>query len=104
MGPVVLADRRALSEAGIIVLVMPRIKGQLDLKNMLVVSRGFVFMKEAEEVIQFIKEGTAKVVDGFKGKVSDQKLKQAIERKLSRKLYRVIQREPLIVPVIYEAR
>ncbi len=104
VGPVVLADRRALSEAGIIVLVMPRIKGQLDLKNMLVVSRGFVFMKEAEEVIQFIKEGTAKVVDGFKGKVSDQKLKQAIERKLSRKLYRVIQREPLIVPVIYEAR
>lgn len=104
VGPVVLADRRALSEAGIIVLVMPRIKGHLDLKNMLVVSRGFVFMKEAEEVIQFIKEGTAKVVDSFKGKVSDQKLKQAIERKLSRKLYKIIQREPLIVPVIYEAR
>ena len=104
VGPVVLADRRALSEAGIIVLVIPRIKGHLDLRNMLVVSRGFVFMKEAEEVVQFIKEGTAKIVDGFKGKVSDQKLKQAIERKLSRKLYKVIQREPLIVPVIYEAK
>ncbi len=103
VGPVVLADRRALNEAGIIVLVMPRIKGRFDLKNMLVVSRGFVFMKEAEEVIQFIKEETAKVVDGKK-KISDQKLKQAIERRLSRKLYKIIQREPLIVPVIYEAR
>ena len=103
VGPVVLADRRALSEAGIIVLIITRIKGQLDLRNMLVVSRGFVFMKEADEVIQFIKEETAKIVTNFKGKISDQKLKQAIENKLSRKLYKIIQREPLIVPVIYEA-
>lgn len=103
VGPVVLADRRALSEAGIIVLVIPRIKGRLNLRNMLVVSRGFVFMKEAEDVIQFIKEETAKVV-GSKGKISDSKLKQAIERRLNRKLYKIIQREPLIVPVIYEVR
>ena len=103
VGPVVLADRRALNEAGIIVLVMPRIKGRFDLKNMLVVSRGFVFMKEAEDVIQFIKKETAKIVGG-KDNISDQKLKQAIERRLSRKLYKIIQREPLIVPVIYEAR
>ena len=103
VGPVVLADRRALSEAGIIVLVMPRFKGSFDLKKMLIVSRGFVFMKEAEDVIQFIKEETAKIVSG-KSNTSDAKLKQAIERKLSRKLYKIIQREPLIVPVIYEAR
>ncbi len=104
VGPIVLADRRALSEAGIIVLVMPRIKGRLDLKNMLVVSRGFVFMKEAEDVIDFIRQETGKIVHSFKGKTNDQKLKQAIERKLSRKLYKIIQREPLIVPVIYEAK
>ncbi len=103
VGPVVLADRRALSEAGIIVLVMPRVKGRFDLKKMLVVSRGFVFMKEAEDVIQFIKEETAKIVSGKEG-TSDTKLKQAIEKKLSRKLYKIIQREPLIVPVIYEAK
>ena len=104
VGPVVLADRRALSEAGIIVLVMPRVKGRFDLRNMLVVSRGFVFMKEAEDVIQFIKEETAQVVASFKGKTADQKLKLAIEKKLNRKLYKIIQREPLVVPVIYEVR
>lgn len=104
VGPVVLADRLALSEAGIIVVVIPRIKGQLDLKKMLVVSRGFVFMKEADEVIGFIKEETAKVVSKSKGQQSDSKLKQAIERKLSQKLYKIIKREPLIVPVIYETR
>ena len=102
VGPVVLADRRALSEAGIIVLVMPRVQGRFDLHKMLVVSKGFVFMKEANEVIQFIREETAKIVSSQKGKPNDVKLKQAIERKLSRKLYKIIQREPLIVPVVYD--
>jgi ribonuclease J len=104
VGPIVLADRRALGEAGMIVLVIPRVKKNFDLRKMLVVSRGFVFMKEAEEVIQFIKEETAKAVASFKGNVSDQKLIQEIDKKLSRKLYKIIQREPLIVPVIYEVQ
>jgi len=104
VGPVVLSDRRALGEAGIIVLVIPKIKGRLDLPNMLVVSRGFVFMKEADEVIKFIKDETAKIINSLKGDISDYKFKQAIDRRLSKKLYKIIQREPLIVPVIYEVR
>ncbi|MBU0576258.1 ribonuclease J [Patescibacteria group bacterium] len=104
VGPVVLADRRALGDAGIIVLVIPKVKGHFDLRNMLVVSRGFVFMKEADEVIGFIKEETVKIINSLKGDISDYKLKQAIDKRLSKKLYKVIAREPLIVPVIYEVR
>lgn len=101
VGPVVLSDRRTLGDAGIIVLVIPEVKGQLDLKSMLIVSRGFVFMKEADEVVGFIKEETAKIVSRMK-KASTHKIRQAIEKRLSRKLYKIIQREPMIVPVIYE--
>ena len=69
---------------------------------MKVVSRGFVFMKEADEVIQFIKEKTAEVI-GDEGKnMKDDELKKRIERRLAKKLYKVIQREPMIVPVIVE--
>ena len=104
VGPIVLADRRALGDSGIIVLVIPKVKGQFDLRNMLVVSRGFVFMREADDVINFIKEETAKIIDSLKGNAAEQKLKQAIDKRLSRRLYKIIQREPLIVPVIYEVR
>jgi len=102
VGPVVLSDRRALSQAGIIVLVLTRAHGELDLHNIGVVSRGFVFMKEADEVIDFIKESTAQIVSELGPKAKDEEIKRAIDKRLGRRLYKVIKREPLIVPVIVE--
>jgi ribonuclease J len=102
VGPVVLSDRRALSQAGMIVLVLPRIRGQLDLRRIEVVSRGFVFMKEATEVIEFIKKTVAETVTELGKKAKDDELKRTVERRLSRKLYKTIQREPVIVPVIID--
>lgn len=102
VGPVVLSDRLSLSKAGIIVLVIPRIAGEFDFMEMKVVSRGFVFMKEADEVIQFIKQATAEIVGEDKQKIKDDELKKKIERRLAKKLYKVIRREPIIVPVFIE--
>jgi ribonuclease J len=102
VGPVVLSDRLSLSKAGIIVLVIPKIAGRFDLAEMKVISRGFVFMKEADEVIAFIKEKTAEVIGEEKSNIKDEELKKRIERRLAKRLYKIIQREPMIVPVIVE--
>lgn len=102
VGPVVLSDRLSLSKAGIIVLVIPKIAGRYELADMKVVSRGFVFMKEADEVIQFIKEKTAEIIAEDQKPLKEDELKRKIERRLARKLYKVIQREPMIVPVVIE--
>jgi ribonuclease J len=102
VGPIVLSDRLSLSKAGIIVLVIPKIAGTFDLAKMKVVSRGFVFMKEADEVIAFIKEKTAEIIEVEAQTITDDDLKKKIERKLAKKLYKVIKREPMIVPVIVE--
>lgn len=102
VGPIVLSDRRTLSEAGIIVVVIPRIKGKLDADKILVVSRGFVFMKEADEVVEFIKKETAKLITKRRKKqVNDYKFKQNLEKHLNRELYKIIKREPMVLPVIY---
>jgi ribonuclease J len=102
VGPVVLSDRLSLSKAGIIVLVIPKIAGRYELADMKVVSRGFVFMKEADEVIQFIKEKTAEIIGEQQQAIKEDELKRKIERRLAKRLYKVIQREPMIVPVIIE--
>jgi ribonuclease J len=102
VGPVVLSDRRILGQAGIIVVVLPRRNGAIDVKNISLVSRGFVFMKEADEVMEFIKTTAGEVVSELGKKAKDEELKRQIERRLARKLYRIIQREPMIVPVIIE--
>ncbi len=102
VGPIVLSDRLSLSKAGIIVLVIPKIAGRFELSDMKVVSRGFVFMKEADEVIQFIKEKTAEIIGEQQQAIKEDDLKRKIERRLAKRLYKVIQREPMIVPVIVE--
>lgn len=110
VGPVVLSDRRALSQAGIVVVVIPKLnlnKGkqamyQLDLQNIQIISRGFVFMKQADEVVAFLKQKTQEIVETEGKKADDEQLKRVLERKLARYLYKVIEREPMIVPVIME--
>lgn len=102
VGPIVLSDRLSLAQAGIIVLVLPRERGQFDLKNMAVISRGFVFMKQADEVVAFIKEKTAEIISKAGKKVKDEELRKIIEKRLARRLYKVIKREPMIVPVFMD--
>lgn len=102
VGPVVLSDRRMLSQAGIVAVVIPRIKGNFLLDHIEVVSRGFIFMKEAEEVIEFIKQSVADIIAEQKKQPKDDELKRLIERRLNRKLYKIIQREPMIVSVILD--
>lgn len=100
VGPMVLSDRRALSEAGIIVLIVPKVGKEYDLRNIEVVSRGFVFMKEAEEVIDFIKRTTAEIiVEKQQERADEEGIKRTIEKRLARKLFKVIRREPLIMTV-----
>ncbi|OGJ37619.1 MAG: hypothetical protein A2182_01040 [Candidatus Pacebacteria bacterium RIFOXYA1_FULL_38_18] len=102
VGPIVLSDRRSMGQSGMIVLIIPRRKGQLDLKKIEVISKGFVFMKEAEEVIRFIETETAGIIKSLGKNKTDQAIREALEHKLGRKLYKVIRREPMIIPVILD--
>ncbi len=102
VGPMVLSDRRTLGQSGIVVVVIPRRQREFDLKNMQIISRGFVFMQDAEEVISFIEREAASVVANPEGYNSDEQLVKLIEKRLARKLYKVIRREPMIVPVILD--
>ena len=96
VGPVVLSDRRSLSQAGIVVVVLPRKDGYILKDKIEVISRGFVFMKEADEVIDFIISEATQVLAENEGKKHDE-IRRKIEKRLARKLYKVIRREPMIV-------
>ena len=96
VGPAVLSDRRSLSQAGIVVVVLPRKDGYILKDKIEVISRGFVFMKEAGEVIDFIVAESTKVLAEYEGKKHDE-IRRRIEKRLARKLYKIIKREPMIV-------
>lgn len=104
VGPRVISDRLALGNAGMIVLVLPRDKnsGEFDLKRMSVVSRGFVYMKEADEVVKFIKDQAANFLSDINFKMKDGEIRGKLERKISRKVFKTIRREPMIVVAIID--
>lgn len=102
VGTAVLSDRQALGREGMIVLVIPRRNGQLDAKNLNIVSRGFVFMKEAQEVIEFLKQSTMEIVTELGADAKDEDVKKALERRIGRRLNKIIRRTPMILPVIIE--
>lgn len=99
VGPIVLSDRLVLSQAGMVVIIIPRQGDRLLLEKMDIVSRGFIFIKEATEVIEYIKEATSTIVSKERG-LKDDELERVIEKRIARKLYQIIKREPMIVAEI----
>ena len=69
-----------------------------------IISRGFVFVREAEELMTELKALTLETMENCldKGMTSRNAIKDAIARRLSDYLYKKTKREPLIVPILME--
>lgn len=107
VGPVVLSDRRVLGQSGIIIVLIKHYRDQgqagkvrinkygFALQDMIIISRGFVFMRDANDVVEFIQQRAGELLMEYKNEKRD-KCERLIERGLSRSLYKIIQREPMI--------
>lgn len=103
VGTMVLSDRKVMSQDGMIVLVIPRIDGRYELNQLQVVSRGFIYMKDSEEFVQQIKMSVGEIMTELirEGEKS-QEMKRRIEKRLTRRLDKMIGRTPLIMTVFVD--
>jgi len=102
---VVLRDRRALAAEGMIVviLVMDRDKGRI-LKNPDIISRGFIYLKENQELLEEIRKrirGLMTRLPSYR-EVEPDYLKTLIRDQIGQYLYGKTKRRPMILPVIIE--
>ena len=106
VGSVVLRDRRHLSQDGLIIAVAAIDAGTGKLAaGPDIVSRGFVYMKEAEGLIAEAKEVTRKVIEQAAqrgGRRNLEEMRGAVRDQLSTLLYRNTKRSPMILPIIQE--
>lgn len=106
VGSIVLRDRRLLAEDGLIIAVaaIDSRTGAL-LSGPDVVSRGFVYVRESEELLasarQVCKQALASASDGAGGR-DWSNLKQAVRDQLGGYLYSKTKRRPMILPIIQE--
>lgn len=106
VGDVVLRDRKILSEDGLIIVVAPIDSKGVLAANLEIMSRGFVYVKESEELIEEVKsiatEALIKCVNKKGGNWSA--IKNAIRDELSSFLYKKTMRKPMIIPIIVEVQ
>lgn len=105
VGNIVLRDRQHLSEDGIMVVVLTLEKrtNQL-LAGPDIVSRGFVYVRESEDLMGEAREVVEEALDGCLSKnISDWgKIKSTIKDALGDYVWKKTKRRPMILPIIME--
>ena len=104
VGSTVLRDRKHLAEEGLFVVIVGLDKESGTVSGVDVVSRGFVYTEDAEELIEEAK----RVVERASRKIDLKELedltvyKNLIRRELKTFLFRETHRSPMILPVVAE--
>lgn len=102
---VVLRDRHRLAEDGMIVVVLPySAEDRCLTAPPEIVTRGFIYVKEAEELMDELKRVVIESVDACEAQhISDYStIKSRVKNNLSGFLYKTTRRSPMILPVISE--
>ena len=104
VGSIVLRDRQHLGQDGLIVVVVTLDGDGNIVSGPDVVSRGFVYVKENEPLINDSKETVRETLDDcrYEGISDWSVIKTAIKDDLSKMIYDKTRRSPMILPVIME--
>lgn len=104
VGQIVLRDRQVLAQDGIllVVLTVDKETGH-PLAGPDIVSRGFVYMRDSEELLESARERVLESFIGLNGHASDWSfVKDKIRHTLSEFLYEKTHRRPMILPLVME--
>ena len=105
VGNIVLRDRQSLSQHGIMVVVLTLDRSRkMVVAGPNIVSRGFVYVRESENLMEEAQKVVEEAVDKCLRKhVTDWgKLKSVIRDSLSDYLWKKMKRDPVILPIIME--
>jgi len=103
IGNIVLNDRKRLSEDGLFIVVCTMHKGKA-ISGPDIISRGFVYVRESEELINNAREEVKKALISCeeKGIIDWNSIKNVIRESLFKYLYAKTQRKPMILPILME--
>ncbi|MGI5873573.1 MAG: ribonuclease J [Bacillota bacterium] len=104
VGSVVLHDRRQLANDGIMVVIVTVDRHGVMAAKPEMISRGFIYVKEAEDLLDTARENITKLMEKYEGKrIKDfSAVKQSIKETVGKTLYANVKRKPMIIPIIIE--
>lgn len=103
---VVLRDRRSLAQEGmvVVIVVIDREHGGRLLKNPDIISRGFIYMKENQEIMEDTRKKIKNLISRLPSDkpVESEFLKGLLRDQIGQFLYNKTRRRPMIIPVVIE--
>ena len=104
VGNIVLRDRKHLSESGLIIVVAAIAQEGYVVSGPDLVSRGFVYVKENEELMEYARQVALNALDkALDSGIRDwNTLKARVRDALSSYIYEVTMRSPIILPIFLE--
>lgn len=105
VGNIVLRDRRHLAQDGMVTIVVAIERDTLSIvSGPDVITRGFVYVKESEELIKKVKELSVNELDKClsMGVIEWYVLKGNIKKTVENYIYETTKRRPTIIPIIME--
>lgn len=106
IGNIVLRDRQAMSEDGMLVVIVPINKNRNLMGHPNIISRGFVYMKSSEQLMKETKQKVAKIVNDYTKKQGKEKnwspLRARLRDDIGQFLFSKTERRPMILPVVIE--
>ena len=103
VGAVVLNDRKLLAEDGMVVIVLPMSSHDHQLLcQPEIVTRGFVYVKESEELLQELRDIAQNAVDGMSARRrKDQgEVCKTVRAAVSSYLFKHTKRSPMVIPMV----
>ena len=102
VGNIVLRDRQMLSQDGLIIVVLnlSQETGGL-ISDPDIISRGFVYVRENEELLQTLKELVKVEINDLEEKEWST-VKAIVKNKLQKYIFKKTKRDPMILPIIVE--
>ena len=102
VGNIVLRDRQMLSQDGLIIVVLnlSQETGGL-ISDPDIISRGFVYVRENEELLQTLKELVKLEINELEEKEWST-VKAIVKNKLQKYIFKKTKRDPMILPIIVE--
>lgn len=105
VGNTVLRDRQRLADGGIVIVCITLIPGTNNVvSGPVLVSRGFVYIKESDEFMEEAKDIIREALDKIQDRniTSRNKIRDIIKDALSGFIWKRIKRSPMILPIIME--
>lgn len=103
IGSVVLRERKHLAEDGLVVVVAT-VQDGLVVSGPEIITRGFVYVKESEELMGRLRRACAETVERAISRRSSDigYIKNAVREELAKLIFNVTRRKPMILSVIME--